>query len=539
MANEPSTPTILHGSGNPGLLDSTHRRQTCRRMGTGIWTPCRMVGTTGKLPGATTNDRLTAAPLVSPHFTNNLPTIPISIPIKSHGDRNYIEPPNSTCCSVQTQTSPSPDICSINTTDNVITDIYSLCVTGQLTMSKASTPFLMVTSLQGPQEEWVCFLATIDNGAMINAFDATMYQNTANRLMKLSPSQRTLRMADGSLVPSLGVWSGTFKWGLICCTTIFKVFPSGGLWKMLIVKTLLEQLNAIQNYRMDSIIITAGNATDTIYNATYISNNTTALPSISSLRAQSSHYTHAPSLYIQPTIQPKSTPYNTIGLVDLEKLTQHDGEVPSCKSHESDNNIFTRLKEEGPFHQPHIQKILDSVSIGPLTGEEHEKVHSLIAKFADIFTLSVWEVKPVDFIKFRLNIPKDKEYPMKVNQRPLTQIQREWYCPVLDDFVTAGVLREIRSNEVKAAHPMVLAQKAHGTPRLTINKIKRIVEDKCIRLGQKPNPAMPPRPPTCEPITTTATSPKQKWRVTQNFHSINQALTMAPMVQGDIHAKQQ
>ena len=245
MANNPSTPTIPYGSGNPGLLDSAHRRWTYRRMGTGIWTPCRMVGTAGKLPGATTNDGLTVAPLVSPHFTNNLPTTPIPIPIKSHSDRNYVEPPNPTCCSVQMQTSPSPDICSINTTDNVITDIYSLYVTGQLIMSKASTPFLTVASLQGPQGERVRFLATVDNGAMINALNAMTYQNTANRLTKLSPSQCTLRMADGSLVPSLGIWSGTFEWGLMRCTTTFKVFPSGGSWKMLIGKTLLEQLNTI------------------------------------------------------------------------------------------------------------------------------------------------------------------------------------------------------------------------------------------------------------------------------------------------------
>ena len=32
---------------------------------------------------------------------------------------------------------------------------------------------------------------------------------------------------------------------------------------------------------------------------------------------------------------------------------------------------------------------------------------------------------------------------------------------------------------------------------------------------------------------------KPKWRITQNFHSVNQQCTMAPMVQGDIHTKQQ
>ncbi|KAF8437659.1 hypothetical protein L210DRAFT_3345342, partial [Boletus edulis BED1] len=92
---------------------------------------------------------------------------------------------------------------------------------------------------------------------------------------------------------------------------------------------------------------------------------------------------------------------------------------------------------------PRVKKIIDSVTIGPLATEEQNQVRNLITEFADVFALSVREVKPVDFIKFRLNIPKDVEYPTKVSQRPLTQAQKEWYYPVLDDFVTAGVLKAI------------------------------------------------------------------------------------------------
>ncbi|KAF8833587.1 hypothetical protein BDN67DRAFT_866560, partial [Paxillus ammoniavirescens] len=88
-------------------------------------------------------------------------------------------------------------------------------------------------------------------------------------------------------------------------------------------------------------------------------------------------------------------------------------------------------------------------------------VQDLIAEFVDTFALSVREVKPVKFIKFRLNIPKNVDYPTKVNQKPLTQAQKEFYHPKLDKFINAKVLRNIRSDEVKATHPTVLAQKAH------------------------------------------------------------------------------
>ncbi|KIK79931.1 hypothetical protein PAXRUDRAFT_43412, partial [Paxillus rubicundulus Ve08.2h10] len=114
-------------------------------------------------------------------------------------------------------------------------------------------PFLATPALQGPQGEKVQFLAIVDNGAMINAIDTTAYQRIARQLNKLSTSTRTLRMADSSLVPSTGTWAGTSEWGTVQVTTMFEVFPSGGSWRMLIGKPLLEQLTAIHNYNTDSI----------------------------------------------------------------------------------------------------------------------------------------------------------------------------------------------------------------------------------------------------------------------------------------------
>ncbi|KIJ10051.1 hypothetical protein PAXINDRAFT_53842, partial [Paxillus involutus ATCC 200175] len=127
-------------------------------------------------------------------------------------------------------------------------------------------PFLATPVLQGPQGEKVRFLAIVDNGTMINAIDTAAYQRITRRLNKLSTSTRTLRMADGSLVPSTGTWAGAFEWGTVQVTTTFEVFPSGRSWRMLIGKPLLEQLAAIHNYGTDSIHISNASHTSHICN---------------------------------------------------------------------------------------------------------------------------------------------------------------------------------------------------------------------------------------------------------------------------------
>ncbi|KAI6011806.1 hypothetical protein PISMIDRAFT_74643, partial [Pisolithus microcarpus 441] len=114
-------------------------------------------------------------------------------------------------------------------------------------------PFLTIPSVEGPHGERVRFLAMVDNGAMINAIDTETYHRVQRRMNTLSPSQRTLRMADGSLTASSGTWTGTLQWGAAKVQTLFEVFPSKGSWKMLIGKPLLDQLWAIHDYGKDSI----------------------------------------------------------------------------------------------------------------------------------------------------------------------------------------------------------------------------------------------------------------------------------------------
>ena len=216
--------------------------------------------------------------------------------------------------------------------------------------------------------------------------------------------------------------------------------------------------------------------------------------------------------------------------------------VEGCKQGgEGENNIFTRLTKKGLFYPPQVWKIQELVRYGLLPEDKLQRLKSIVSKFADMFTLSVREVKPVDFIKFWVDIPEDAVFPLKVNQQPLTQAQKEFYLPLLDKFEAAGILRPIRSDDVRAVHLTVLAQKAHGAPGLTMDKIQWMVEDQCREVGMEPNQDLPPRPPQESQGTATdgKKGEKPKWRVCQNFNEVNKVTRVALMLQGDIRAKQQ
>ena len=94
-------------------------------------------------------------------------------------------------------------------------DIYSLSAADVSDRSRISEPFRTIVSLQGHCGECIRILGTVDSGTMINAFDTATYKAVAHRLTPLSPSTHMLRMADGSLVPSTGPWSGDITWGNI------------------------------------------------------------------------------------------------------------------------------------------------------------------------------------------------------------------------------------------------------------------------------------------------------------------------------------
>lgn len=70
----------------------------------------------------------------------------------------------------------------------------------------------------------------------------------------------------------------------------------------------------------------------------------------------------------------------------------------NCGPQDSPRDIDT-------FSEERVSEILEKVKIGPdLTTEQHEKVRDLIRSYADVFALSLSEVRPVNWYQHHLNI---------------------------------------------------------------------------------------------------------------------------------------
>ncbi|KZP24427.1 hypothetical protein FIBSPDRAFT_664607, partial [Athelia psychrophila] len=136
-----------------------------------------------------------------------------------------------------------------------IFDLYAVGESGRRGDSGTSVPYMHMVSLHGPRGEVVRARAVVDNGAMCGAINSTFFEGVSGRLAALEPSRKVLRMANGAIVPSQGIWRGTTEFGGVRRAAVFEVFPSGGAWAMLFGKPMLEGFNMMHDYRMDVIIM--------------------------------------------------------------------------------------------------------------------------------------------------------------------------------------------------------------------------------------------------------------------------------------------
>lgn len=369
-----------------------------------------------------TNSELAVHTIQPTHLPLSTPS-----PCVSHNSVHILSLPFVEDCSP-----PAAD----NTSDiaipsNIVTDVYLLDATGKPAFACTSNPFLTVPNLHGPQGEHVRFLTVIDNGTMINAINMAAYQRIAQWLAPLGPSTHTLRMANSSLVASSGIWNGTLEWGLLCIHTTFEVFPSSSSWQMLMGKPLLEQIKVVQDYRSDSIMVHMGDQLHQFHN--FSSFHPLPLPSLPSAISFPDVAQFAPPHTGPDPLDNTSKLATTLdasgSTTTTEELELCTGDAFALHSVTDKQDIFTRLTEKGLFYPPHVQKIIESVKVGTLKPHEIQEVHSLLTEFADVFTLSVKEVKPVSHIKYRLDILQDTALSVRVNQCSLTLAQKEFYFP--------------------------------------------------------------------------------------------------------------
>ncbi|KAG2058527.1 hypothetical protein BDR06DRAFT_843292, partial [Suillus hirtellus] len=119
-------------------------------------------------------------------------------------------------------------------------------------------------------------------------------------------------------------------------------------------------------------------------------------------------------------------------------------------------------RHTNPFNPVQVMEILQQIKIrDDLSPAQRDKVCDLCAEFADTFALAISTVFLVDFKTFKLTFLEGTKFTTKVNQRPLTPPQRAFLYEWLNELENARIIWCIAPEDVKAASPTVLAQKAH------------------------------------------------------------------------------
>jgi len=491
---------------------------------------------------------------------------------------------------------------------------------------KFSVPFMHGVILDGPQGESVRFRSIFDDGAMVNVIDKPMFMKTAARLTQLAPSLRTLRMADGHLVASMGVWTGNITIGSAKCESSFEVFDSGGAWALLVGKPLLEQLKATHDYAMDTITIPQGDTSITISNQ-YTDVHSAAAKLLAGLTIDIKQRTNSVGDSLSPSRQvphmrtpvhkhldqPKpidampslikpdaanevleghvpvdivwndelpyanftgdwQSPLREVSSAPTSDSSTHnsdiswDSERPGLSEHWSsvwtldnvaggdksdpgaaqpeltkifDPSILTRRSE--PFKPERVKAIIEEITIGnDLQQHEVDEVKHLLAEFADCFALSMSEVTIVEGAAHRLDIPRDKKFRTKINQRPQSPPQKIFFNGVIEKMLEADIIEPIPYQDVKCCGATTLAKKAHEGGGLTLEELQHRVNDQCIAAGfPSAFENLPPRNIVPGDTSTTPLKEQNKWRVCQDFAELNKVTQVPPMPQGDIRAKQQ
>ena len=391
-----------------------------------------------------------------------------------------------------------------------VVNLFSIGESREEDEKRRTEPFIHQVRFHGPQGEIVRVWANVDDGAMREVMSSATFKKVKHRLGTTLPSTQLLRVANGKIIRSEARWEGKIEVNGISANVAFEVFDSGGKWDFLFGKTLLETFKAVHNYESDEITVHGKGGNTTLHNR--------------------SHHT----VQLQPVTQPPASP---ICVISDETQTQGDEELSEVDvgALKNDANLFTRMTE--PHKPERIQEILRLITIGDeLSPEERQKVEKLISNFADIFALSVSEVKTVDNAVHHLNIDPEATFSLKVHQKPLTPPQRRYLYESIDTMLEAGIIEACKPEEVKCISPTTLAQKTHEGKGLALEELQHRVNDECVDSGMDTRFDLPPRT-TPTPDDTIKSDPK--WRICQNFAQINKITKVAPMPQGDIRAKQQ
>jgi len=199
-----------------------------------------------------------------------------------------------------------------------------------------------------------------------------------------------------------------------------------------------------------------------------------------------------------------------------------------------------------PFTNDQVKEILQKITIGPdLTKAQHKEICTLISEYADVFALSLSEVKVIDWYKHHLNVDPSVKLPKKTAQRPITEAQKDWFFSILDEMEETHVIQRVPGEFIKGLSSTNIQPKEASKIGATRTEILRKVNAECIKNG------LPPFwEEVCEPGKTdeamleavenqNGIETKTKWRLCHAFTALNKATQVPLFPQGELKAKQE
>ncbi|KAJ3859531.1 hypothetical protein EV359DRAFT_86298, partial [Lentinula novae-zelandiae] len=121
--------------------------------------------------------------------------------------------------------------------------------------SHVSVPFSMNIGLRDSEGKQAAVEAMVDDGAMVAAMDTKVYESLRSELGGWRPTKRKFRMANGTVVLGETSWVGCINVQGVEVDGEFEVFDSGGSWKFLFGKPLLELFLAVHDYGKESLML--------------------------------------------------------------------------------------------------------------------------------------------------------------------------------------------------------------------------------------------------------------------------------------------
>lgn len=218
-------------------------------------------------------------------------------------------------------------------------------------------------------------------------------------------------MANGTLVPSMGVWKGLIKFAGVLWQERLEVFPSGGAWTLHFGKPLKRSFGMKHDYENDEITLhnKKGDIVQVQSQRTWADELENIFALLEVPRATVEDADKEPTLFSNQSNEcgewdPAESEAPRAGLNQLSEHADTFFASDNLKDIASDNlgteqpdidlndeALFTRKTEH--FKSERVNRILELVEIGDnLAKEKARKVQNLIQEYADVFALSILEV---------------------------------------------------------------------------------------------------------------------------------------------------